>query len=358
MKLEDLSICVIFGGQNSEHEISSQSAAYIIKSLREAKIQKIYQLGISKKGECFLFTGDFNDIENGDWLNDPDNQTVLFKLGKDGQGFFTADDQRWHQVDIFFPVLHGKMGEDGTIQGLFEMLNAKFAGCGVLASAVSMDKVISRMLFDQENIPQADWTWLNKSKYLSDKISSMQKVEAKLPYPVFAKPANAGSSVGISKAYNRDDLEKALDLAFEHDSKVVIEKGIDGREIELAVIEDPSLPESIFVSVAGEIIPDRDFYDYESKYLSNESELIVPAELTELEEKTLCSYAQRAFNVVDGKGLCRADFFIEKSTGKVLLNEINTLPGFTAISMYPKLLQNSGYDQSKLIKTLLLSAIN
>ena len=238
------------------------------------------------------------------------------------------------------------------------MLNAKFVGCGVLASAVSMDKVISRMLFDQENIPQADWTWLNKSKYLSDKISSMQKVEAKLPYPVFAKPANAGSSVGISKAYNRDDLEKALDLAFEHDSKVVIEKGIDGREIELAVIEDPSLPESIFVSVAGEIIPDRDFYDYESKYLSNESELIVPAELTELEEKTLCSYAQRAFNVVDGKGLCRADFFIEKSTGKVLLNEINTLPGFTAISMYPKLLQNSGYDQSKLIKTLLLSAIN
>ncbi|NLJ94792.1 MAG: D-alanine--D-alanine ligase [Clostridiaceae bacterium] len=360
MKFEDLSICVIFGGQSNEHEISAQSASYIINLLKEANAKNIYQLGISKEGNCFLFHGRVDQVKDGSWLNDPNNQTVLFKLGEKGQGFYVEEDNQlnWYDVDVFFPVLHGQNGEDGTIQGLFDMLNANFVGCGVLSSAVSMDKVISRMLFDYAGIPQAEWTWLKKKEYLSNKDKAVENIEAELAYPVFVKPANAGSSVGINKAYDRKDLENSLDLAFNYDSKVVIEAGIIGREIELAIIEDPDLEDNIFVSEAGEIIPDRDFYDYESKYISQDSELIIPASLTDDQLKTLHEYAKTAFNLVDGEGLSRADFFIEKSTGKILLNEINTLPGFTAISMYPKLIQHSGYNPIKLIKTLINSAIN
>lgn len=356
MNIKNLNICVLFGGQNSEHEISRQSAVYIINVLNKLGIKKLYTMGISKEGEFKLFYGDLKEIKNGNWLENDSNQEVLFKLGDQGQGFYTNRGQSlvWHQVDLFFPVLHGKMGEDGTIQGLFEMLNSRFVGCGVLSSSVSMDKVISRMLFDQVGIPQAAWTWLRKSEFEKKASQSIQNIKEALPYPIFVKPANAGSSVGISKAYNDKDLMAALELAFDHDAKAVLEKGIQGREIELAVLDKGN--DETFVSLAGEIIPDRDFYDYESKYVSSDSKLIIPADVSEKEMSVLTEYASQAFSIVDGKGLCRADFFIEDGTGRILLNEINTLPGFTAISMYPKLMEKSGYTAEELMEALISSA--
>ncbi|HZJ69042.1 MAG TPA: D-alanine--D-alanine ligase family protein [Candidatus Eisenbacteria bacterium] len=356
MDISNLNVCVLFGGQNSEHDISRQSAVYIIDVLHKLTLKKVYTMGISKEGECKLFHGGKKEIEDGSWLTNTSNQDVLFKLGHEGQGFYTCDKSllAWHDVDLFFPVLHGKLGEDGTIQGLFEMLNSQFVGCGVLASSVSMDKVISRMLFDQVGIPQAAWTWVRNTRFRDQAEKCLAEIKETIEYPMFVKPANAGSSMGISKAYDDNDLRLALAEAFEHDEKAVIEQAIEGREIEVSVLEKEN--GEIFVSLAGEIIPDRDFYDYESKYISSDSKLIIPAKLTDDEKRTLAEYAKKAFAIVDGEGLCRADFFIENKSKRVLLNEINTLPGFTSISMYPKLLEASGYSAEKLMESLIRSA--
>lgn len=366
MNNKNIRICVLFGGQSSEHAISEQSATYIIELLEKLGFAYISKLGISRAGDFICYQGDNSGIKNGSWIDHPDNQPVFFRMGEKGSGFYTCakdslpgnEHLLWHDVDLFFPVLHGKMGEDGTIQGLFDMLNASYVGSGVLASSVSMDKVASRMLFDQVGIPQAKWTFLKKSEFLQDNEKAMIHIEQQLAYPVFVKPANAGSSIGISKAHDRSELLKALQLAFEHDSKAVLEETIEGREIELAVLEDPEAETGIFVSEAGEIIPDREFYDYESKYVSNASKLLIPAEVSQAQSNKLKEYARKAFQTVDGRGLTRADFFIEKQSGRVLLNEINTLPGFTAISMYPKLLIESGYSEEKFMETLIFSALN
>ncbi len=358
MQQNNLKVCVLFGGQSSEHDVSRQSAAYIIDVLQKLYQQELLQIGITKQGEFIHYQGDSTAIRNNEWLKHPDNESVLFRPGQQKSGFYTLREQEliWHDVDVFFPVLHGKMGEDGTIQGLFEMLNVPYVGCGVLASAVSMDKVASRMLFEQVSIPQAKWTWLRKTEFAEEQEQALEQVESALAYPIFVKPANAGSSVGISKAHDRNELIKALHLAFEHDAKAVLEETVNGREIELAVLEDKDDPRRVIVSVPGEIIPDRDFYDYESKYISEGSKLLIPAAVSETELEQLQEYAKKAFQTVDGKGISRVDFFIERESGKVLLNEINTLPGFTAISMYPKLLMASGYSETELMKRLIASA--
>lgn len=358
MQQNHLKVCVLFGGQSSEHDVSRQSAAYIIDVLKNIYKDDVLQIGITQQGEFIYYQGASAAIRNNEWLKHPDNMNVLFGSAQGKGGFYTQKEQEllWHDVDVFFPVLHGKKGEDGTIQGLFEMLNVPYVGCGVLASAVSMDKVASRMLFDQVSIPQAKWTWVRERDFLAERKQVLEKIETALTYPIFVKPANAGSSVGISKAYKRDELSKALTLAFEHDEKAVLEENVNGREIEVAVLEDKDDLNEIIVSVPGEIIPDRDFYDYESKYISEGSKLLIPATVSETELKELKEYAVKAFQTVDGKGLSRVDFFIEKESGKVLLNEINTLPGFTAISMYPKLLMNSGYTEEELVKKLIASA--
>lgn len=357
MNMKDLKVCVLFGGQSSEHDVSRQSASYIIDVLKRLNIQELHTVGITKQGEFIHYNGESELIRNNEWLQHADNQEVLFKPGR--SGFFTQKDGEinWQAVDIFFPVLHGKNGEDGTIQGLFDMMNAPFVGCGVLASSVSMDKVASRMLFDQVGIPQAKWTWLRNRDFKVREEQCISDIEKTLPYPIFVKPANAGSSVGISKAHNREELVNALVLAFEHDEKAVLEESILGREIELAVLEDPTIDEKIIVSLPGEIIPDREFYDFESKYVSNGSKLLIPANLTETEIKELQALAQKTFETVDGKGLSRVDFFVDLNSGKILLNEINTLPGFTAISMYPKLMIASGYTEEELVEKLLQSSL-
>lgn len=360
MKIEELKLCVLFGGESSEHEVSGRSAVYIIELLRSLAVSKVYQIGISKEGEFFLFYGPIEDIFNSSWINHPAKAPVYFKPGQEA-GFYCQGPGQyslsWHPVDVFLPILHGKRGEDGTIQGLLDMIHANYIGCKALASAVGMDKVVSQQLFDQAGIPQAAWTWLSDIHYRQDKLKSLEGIEDQLTYPMFIKPANAGSSVGISKAKTRSELEAALDLAFVHDSKAVVEEAIIGREIELAVLENPDLKSGVFVSQPGEIIPDKEFYDYESKYISQSARLLVPALVTDREYTDLKEYAIKAFNIINGSGLSRVDFFIEEASGRVLINEINTMPGFTSISMYPKLMTCSGYSAQDLIKSLIRLAL-
>ncbi len=360
MKIEELKLCVLFGGESSEHEVSGRSAVYIIELLRSQSANALYQIGISKQGEFFLFEGPLEEIYDGTWVDNPNNQPVLFKPGRHS-GFYscTSDDQApiWHPVDVFLPILHGKRGEDGTIQGLLDMVHARYVGCKVLSSAVSMDKVVSQQLFDHAGIPQATWTWLTDTGYRQDKLAALERIEGQLSYPIFVKPANAGSSVGISKVTTRSELCAALELAFIHDHKAVLEETIVGREIELAVLEDPSLESGVFVSKPGEIVPDKEFYDYESKYISESARLLVPAQVTDREYADLVAYATKAFKIVNGSGLSRVDFFIEQPSGRILINEINTMPGFTSISMYPKLMTSSGYSAQDLIKSLIHSAL-
>ena len=359
MDINKLKICVLFGGQSNEHEISRQSATYIIDILKSMKTEVLDLIGITKLGEFKFYSGPTELIQDGSLENHESVKDVLLKPGHQGQGFFTLQGQEldWHAIDVFFPVLHGKMGEDGTMQGLLDVINSQYVGCGVLASSIAMDKVASRMIYDSVGIPQANWTWLKKRKFFADQDLAIKNILKKLTYPIFVKPANAGSSVGITKAGSDEELLESLELAFEYDTKAVLEQAIVGREIEVAVLELTDRNRNLLVSVPGEIIPDREFYDYESKYISDGSKLIIPVQLPEEQLEQIVDFAKRAFRTVDGQGLCRADFFLEESTGKVLMNEINTMPGFTGISMYPKLMAESGYPSSKLIEALLASAL-
>ncbi|MGB4610819.1 MAG: D-alanine--D-alanine ligase family protein [Saccharofermentanales bacterium] len=370
MDISQTKICVLFGGQSNEHEISCQSASYIISVLQQSAVKALHLIGITKNGEFIYYQGSTDLILNGTWSEHESNKEVLFKPGYQGQGFYIRNrfepetqnnslnnmELTWIETDVFFPVLHGKMGEDGTVQGLFELLNTPFVGCGVLASSIAMDKVASRKMFDTAGIPQAKWTWLKKRKFQADPKTAIAKIKEVMTYPMFVKPANAGSSVGITKAGSDQELLESLTIAFEHDDKAVMEQAIVGREIEVAVLELTDSDRNLFVSVPGEIIPDREFYDYESKYISEGSKLIVPVELEPQHIEKINQYAKLAFRTVDGKGLCRADFFLEKSSGRILLNEINTMPGFTGISMYPKLMAESEYPSLKLVEALIASA--
>ncbi|HHU53383.1 MAG TPA: D-alanine--D-alanine ligase [Clostridiaceae bacterium] len=370
MDISQTKICVLFGGQSNEHDISCQSASYIISVLQQSAVKALHLIGITKYGEFLYYEGPADLILDGTWAEHESNKKVFFRLGHRGQGFYISNsvepdtqngsrdntELSWIEVDVFFPVLHGKMGEDGTVQGLFELINTPYVGCGVLASSIAMDKVASRKMFDTAGIPQANWTWLKKRKFNEDPESAITKIKEVLIYPIFVKPANAGSSVGITKAKSDQELLESLAIAFEHDDKAVLEQAIVGREIEVALLELNDSKHSLFISVPGEIIPDREFYDFESKYISDGSKLIVPAELESQQIEEITRYAKLAFRTVDGKGLCRADFFLEDTTGRILMNEINTMPGFTGISMYPKLMAESGYPSVKLVEALIASA--
>jgi D-alanine-D-alanine ligase len=252
-------------------------------------------------------------------------------------------------VDVIFPVLHGTYGEDGTIQGLLELANVPYVGAGVLGSAVGMDKDVMKRLLREAGLPIVDYWTIRKSEI----DSFAEEKFDELPYPVFVKPANLGSSVGITKVHGPEELRKALDLAAEYDRKVVVEKGIDAREIEVSVLGN----DEPIASVPGEIIPSREFYDYEAKYVDEDSRLLIPAPLSEDEVKSAQELALAAFKTLECSGLARADLFLEKTTGKFYVNEINTLPGFTTISMYPKLWEASGVSYSELIDRLIALAL-
>ncbi|MFV0313743.1 MAG: D-alanine--D-alanine ligase family protein [Anaerotignum sp.] len=345
-------VVVLFGGQSSEHEVSRMSATTMLKALDSKKYQVI-PVGITKEGQWLIYTGPTEHIATGGWekyatpaIISPDaKQRALLKV--------VNGHVKEIPIDVVIPALHGAWGEDGTIQGLLEMACIPYVGCGVLSSAVCMDKVFTKLIAKGVNIAQAKYVWFNKAELKEiDKV--VAQVEKKLGYPCFVKPSNAGSSVGISKVLNQDELVRAIELAAKFDRKIIVEEAISGREFECAVLgnEEPS------VSGVGEVLSATEFYDYDAKYNNSQSRTVIPAPITEDEEKTIRKVAAKIYQAVDGSGLARVDFFIENETGRVLLNEINSMPGFTAISMYPMLWEAAGMTKEELMDCLIELALS
>lgn len=342
-------IAVLFGGQSSEHEVSCISATTVISNIDE-ELYDILMIGITKEGH-WLKVDTTEDIISGAWRDG--KVTAILSPDAGQKGVLLIEDGKVTnvEVDVVFPVLHGLYGEDGTVQGLLELAKIPYVGCGVLASAVSMDKVYTKVIVDALGIRQADYVVVSKRE-LQDMKNTVDKVEKKLAYPVFVKPSNAGSSQGVSKAHDREELEKALLLAAEHDRKILVEETIIGREIECAVLAT----DDVRASGVGEILAAADFYDYEAKYNNPESKTVIGPELPEGAEEKVRESAVQIFKAVDGFSLARVDFFLQKDTDEVIFNEINTLPGFTSISMYPMLWEAKGIGKKELVEKLIETA--
>ena len=348
--MKKLKLGVIFGGMSTENEVSCVSGVSVIKNLNKDKYD-IFPIYIDKNGNWF----EIKNLEENE------------KLGKELEDKSSIDNVMafLKTFDVIFPVLHGLYGEDGTIQGVFELLKIPYVGCGVLASSVGMDKVYSKIILDKAGINQTKYVYVRKydDKYiyidenLNEKILKLEDISEiiikKLKFPMFIKPSNSGSSVGISKVSNEEELESAIIKASNFDRKILIEEGIDGREVECAVLGN----EDVISSCIGEIKAADEFYSYDAKYNNQESKILIPADIPEEKSEEIQKLAIKAFKSVDGKGLSRVDFFIENGTEKVYINEINTLPGFTSISMYPKLFGQVGIGYTELLDKLIELAL-
>ncbi|WP_260706851.1 D-alanine--D-alanine ligase family protein [Edaphobacter flagellatus] len=387
MKKNKLRVGILFGGRSGEHEVSLLSAASILKAIDRTKYD-VVPIGITREGRWVtandaqaLLTGKAAK-ENPRLAGDPE-ATATAAVIRRGEAIIVppvpadslqplelsaaaelAPQQPALHIDVVFPVLHGTFGEDGTIQGLFELADIAYVGSGVLGSAAGMDKDAMKKLFKAASLPQTPYLAMLRSEWRADAKKATKKIEAALKYPLFVKPANLGSSVGISKVHDRSELAAAMDLAASFDRKLVIEQGVGGpgakpRELEVSVLGNDT-PEA---SVVGEIVPGAEFYDYEAKYLSDSSVPIIPAKLSAAESKQIRQMAIEAFKACDCAGLARVDFLMEpakkgsKRKPRIYLNEINTLPGFTSISMYPKLWAATGLPYKKLIDRLIQLAV-
>ena len=340
---------VIFGGVSSEHSVSLVSASNVIANIPKEKYN-IYMLGITSDGEWYLFEGSPELLPNEKWLESGKITKAVISPDRADGGIivFRADGAERIKIDVCFPVLHGANGEDGTVQGLLELSGIPYVGCDTLSSACCMDKAVTNTLADCAGIPQAKWMSVIKEDYKENPEEFILKAEEYLGYPVFVKPANAGSSVGISKASDRESLKTAMSVAFKEDRKAVLEQFVDGYEVECAVLGNRG---ARAMSV-GQIKPANEFYDFQAKYENASSELYIPAHITDEQISEVQRLALKAYKVLGCSGLSRVDFFVTKDAGKVMLNEINTLPGFTSISMYPKLCEHSGIGYSELIDKL------
>ena len=352
--MSKLNVALIFGGKSGEHEVSLMSASSVYKHIDKDKYNVI-TIGITKEGRWLYCEGNEENIKNGEWINiaNKNVEINLVPCGNKEVGII-FEDGRVEKIDILFPVLHGPYGEDGKIQGLFEISEIPYVGCGVLSSSVGMDKLICKKVFTELGLPQVNYTDTNKWKFTNDSENELNNIESKLNYPIFVKPANLGSSVGISKANNREELLNGINEALKYDSRIVLEQGIDAREIEVAVLGN----NEVRASIAGEIKPAKDFYDYEDKYLDGASTYDIPAKISEEDMNYIREKAIEAFKGIDGKGLSRVDFFKDKNSGEIFINEINTLPGFTNISMYPKMWEYTGLGYTVLIDELIKLAID
>lgn len=348
-----LQLAVIFGGKSSEHEVSLMSAASILENLDRDKYE-IHQVGITKEGRWLLYEGPAEGLSDGRWLTEstpaflaPD-PTVhgLVAMGEGGA--------RTIPIDCVFPALHGKNGEDGSIQGLFELSGIPYVGCHVTTSAVCMDKAITHTLLSNTDINQAHYLWFYADRYRANSETVLNKIQARLDFPVFVKPANAGSSVGVSRVERADDLPAAIEKAAREDGKIIVEQGIDGQEVEVAVLGTRPGAEA---SPVGEIGASAEFYDYDDKYINGTSQLYIPARLPEETAEKVRETAVKAYRLLGCTGLARVDFFVTRGEQKVVLNEINTLPGFTSISMYPKLWMQGGLSYSGLLDRLIELAL-
>lgn len=362
-----INVAVIFGGQSSEHEVSRVSAESVIKNINRDKFN-VKMIGITKDGRWLSYDGPTEMLSSGEWQSLAEAKTLSAKKDMDAnnseiqQGsdlpaqwatakniFRASGAEDQGPIDVVFPVLHGCNGEDGTIQGLFELAGIPYVGCGVLGSSLGMDKAYSKIIFEKAGIPQGKYLVFSRKEIKQDPLAVASKVEESLFYPCFVKPSNAGSSVGVSKANNQQELIKGLELAAKCDIRVLVEEFIHGREIECAVLGN----DHPIASTVGEIVPSNEFYDYRAKYIDNNSMAVIPADLPNETVQQIRDYSVRAFKALDGAGLSRVDFFVHKETGKVYINEINTLPGFTSISMYPKLWEASGVPYGELIERLI-----
>lgn len=336
-------IAVIFGGQSAEYDISLASAAYVLNNIDKTKF-KVYPIGITKEGLWYEYTGSIDNIYDGTWDTDeyykiPNGERVLFNK----------------EVDVVFPLLHGLCGEDGTIQGMCKLLRLPCVGASVLSSALCMDKAYSKYILEDFNINVTPYEVIEERDYLNNKSGYKDKVIKKLGVEVFVKPSNGGSSVGVSKLKAEDGFERAIERAFRYDKRVLVEKAIAAREIKVAIIEDGiELKTKI-----GEVVyknSDKEFYDYEVKYTAGMNELVVPAKFDDDIISKIETLAIKAYKVLDCKGMARVDFFIDRYTNEIYLNEINTIPGFTKFSSFPKLWEEAGVKPMELINILIKNA--
>ena len=330
-----IKLAILYGGVSTEHDISVMSAKSVIENLDKEKYE-IHEIYINKYGKWYeVIDDEKEEIYNLIW--------TLKKL------------------DVVFPVLHGLGGEDGTIQGMLEMLKVPYVGCKVLASSVGMDKVYAKIIFEKAGIPEAPYVYIKKkengyiivNENFEEEEFKVESITKKLNYPMFVKPSNSGSSVGVKKATNNEELKMAIENAGQYDNKILIEQGINAREVECAILDGTE----VRASTVGEIISAEEFYSFDAKYNIPESKTIIPADISKEQIEQIQKLAIRAFKAIDGSGLARVDFFIEKDTNKIYINEINTMPGFTKISMYPELFEAVGIKYSELLDKLIANAI-
>ncbi|HET7153029.1 MAG TPA: D-alanine--D-alanine ligase [Candidatus Kapabacteria bacterium] len=352
MANKKLRVGVIFGGRTGEHEVSLVSAASVMNALDKEKYE-VVPIGITKEGKWLSSSRTMALLKSGKNSDHEEEKILLPDPTK--QQLTNVEESRDNEpLDVVFPVLHGRYGEDGTMQGLLELANIPYVGAGVLGSALGLDKVVQKQLFAEAGLPIVKYGWFTMRNYSANPEGMLSNLETHGTYPMFVKPANTGSSVGITKAHNREELRAGIELAAKYDRKIVIENGLsDVREIECAVLGNDN-PKA---SVLGEVTPSNEFYDYNAKYVDGESQITIPAQLPADVAEKVREYAIRAFQAIDCSGMARVDFFVVKGTNEIFLNEVNTIPGFTAISMYPKLWEATGLPYAQLLDKLIELAI-
>jgi D-alanine-D-alanine ligase len=357
--MKKLRVAVLYGGRSGEHEVSLQSAASVINHLDRDRFD-IVPVAIDKQGHWHL--NDVSLIEGKKSLPvfkdaprvvlppKSADTSSLVRLGRSGEA---------EAIDVVFPVVHGPLCEDGTIQGLLELADVPYVGCGVLASAMAMDKEVAKRLARDAGLPIVPYVSLQHERWKKEKQQSAEQIQKAFGYPVFVKPANLGSSVGVHKVKEADGLNAALENAFEYDAKVLVEVAVDAREIEVSVLENLESGADPLVSIPGEIVPAHEFYSYEAKYLDeNGAALIIPARLEAEEMKRAQDIAKKAFLTIECEGMARVDLLLDRASGKLFFNELNTIPGFTSISMYPKMWEASGIRYAELLSRLVDLAIS
>jgi D-alanine-D-alanine ligase len=360
-KKKKIRVGLVFGGRSGEHEVSLASATSVMANL-DSETYEVVPIGITKEGSWLLGTDPptllATESQVGEnttnaeqttavtFTGDPSLRRLIPMQGNEPLGEKGA-------LDVIFPVLHGTYGEDGTLQGMLEMANVPYVGCGVLGAALGMDKEKMKMIFQALGLPIVDYLVYRRSQWERSPETIMDAIEQRLGHPCFVKPVNLGSSVGISKAHDRGELEQAIGLAAEFDSKIIVERGINCRELECAVLGN----DEPIASVVGEVIASNEFYDYNAKYLDNMSQVIIPANIPQAVADEVRRQSVNAFLALDLNGLARVDFFLDKISGQVYINEVNTMPGFTQISMYPKLWEASGLPYAELLNRLIELAI-
>ena len=352
--MKKLNVCVLFGGRSPEHVVSLRSAESVLNNIDQEKYN-VFPVGITRDGDWILYTGkDYSLLPTGEWETYPNNRRAAISPVR-GQGLlnFEGDCVVRELIDVVFPVLHGENGEDGAMQGLLQLAGIPYVGPHVSASAVAMDKTLTKLVVDQAGLPQAAWMLVRRNELSHHAEQILDRLEEKFNYPMFVKPAGTGSSVGVSKAADRQVLLDALNAAAKYDAKVLVEEFIHGREVEVAVMGN----DSPMASICGEIDSGAEFYDYDAKYITDTSVAYIPARIDEDVAEAVRDAAVKIYSAIGCQGLSRVDFFVTYEDNRVVFNEINTLPGFTSISMYPKLFDASGIPYGELLDQLLQLAV-